>query len=324
LIEVISSTIYAIALNRIVRRRYPWLNSTPRKGKLLRIKYSIVLTKARQVFSHQFGYFVLTQTDQIIIYSLLSLWHVTVFANYVLIFQKISGLLGQLLSSNSAGVGNLIASNNEAKIYSTFQELLVLRILFAGTAIFSLYYFTPTFVLLWLGPVFQLDNTTFVFMLCTTYITLVRPVVDSYINGFGLFGDVWAPWIELLLNLTISIFFGIHFGILGVVLGSLISLFVVVVIWKPYYLFKMGLKLSLFCYWKNYLHYSGVVLIVSTMFYYFLNWFNFDEFNTWIDLIFTATLTILSYFITLSIFLYLSSKHMRSLCKRLQKHFIFN
>ena len=61
---------------------------------------------------------------------------------------------------------------------------------------------------------------------------------------YGLFSDVWAPWIEAFINLTVSLIGAYYFGLHGIVFGTFISLLIIVVCWKPYFLFKKGFNLS--------------------------------------------------------------------------------
>ena len=70
-------------------------------------------------------------------------------------------------------------------------------------------------------------------------------------HSYGLYGDTWAAWAELIINITITIVTAIKWGIIGILLGKIVSLFIIVVIWKPYYLFNKGFNMSIWTYWKK-------------------------------------------------------------------------
>ena len=53
------------------------------------------------------------------------------------------------------------------------------------------------------------------------------------------------------------------YGIKGIMLGTLISLIVIVVLWKPYFLYKFGFKKTVFEYWRKLLRY--VLSLVITL-----------------------------------------------------------
>jgi hypothetical protein len=155
-----------------------------------------------------------------------------------------------VLGSTSAGIGNLIATKDNFRIKKVFGELMALRYWLAGTVIFCLYHLTPPFVVLWLGKEFILNKWAFYLMLINVYILMTRQTIQSYLIGYGLFKDVWAPWVEAILNIAISIILAYRYGVVGILLGSTISLILIVVLWKPYFLYKEGLKEEFYHYWK--------------------------------------------------------------------------
>ena len=91
-----------------------------------------------------------------------------------------------------------------------------------------------------------------------------------FISAHGLFSDVWASWIELGLNLGITICLAPFYGIAGILMGKIISVFFIAMIWKPYFLFSRGLKKSVSVYWRGMLPYYlifsafiGITLIIK-------------------------------------------------------------
>lgn len=318
LIEVIFATLQSVIISVKIRKEYPWLHSSAKRGRELKQSYPEILKNTKQIFSHQFAGFILTQTDQLLVFSFTSLTVVTYFSNYTLIIQKITNFLFQLLNSSSAGVGNLIASNDFKNIKHVFGELMVLRYWAAGILIFCLYILTPSFIAIWLGREYVLENNILILMLVNTYILITRQTIDSFLMGYGLFSDVWAPWVEAALNLSISIFLGFHYGIAGIMTGTLISMIVIIVIWKPYFLFKNGFNESLSSYWKTVFKYIFLFILTASFYYYLLSksmWLNsnLNYFRWTVKAIFCAVGFSLIY----GMLLYIVSPSMRSLLGRL-------
>ena len=75
-------------------------------------------------------------------------------------------------------------------------------------------------------------------------ILMTRETVDSYLNAHGMFQDIWAPMVEATINIGLSILFGHLWGLEGIILGVTVSLVLIVCVWKPYFLFKVGFKES--------------------------------------------------------------------------------
>ena len=78
-----------------------------------------------------------------------------------------------------------------------------------------------------------------------------RPIVDMFNHSYGLYGDIWAAWVEGIVNITVTIAIAFKWGIIGILMGKIVSLFIIVVIWKPYYLYSKGFRESVWDYWKG-------------------------------------------------------------------------
>ena len=90
---------------------------------------------------------------------------------------------------------------------------------------------------------------------------LTRPAVDVFINAYGLYDDTWAAYTEGIMNLTITLIFGYLYGLIGILLGKIISMFFMVVLWRPYNLYHNGFKQSICYYWKKI---ATHIIIIST------------------------------------------------------------
>lgn len=71
---------------------------------------------------------------------------------------------------------------------------------------------------------------------------------DAFIAAYGLFQDIYAPAIEAILNLGLSVLLGYYYGLPGIITGVLISLLLVICCWKPYFLYTCGFKISIWSY----------------------------------------------------------------------------
>lgn len=110
-----------------------------------------------------------------------------------------------------------------------------------------------------------MDSLSLLLMTAILFINLSRTTVDTYINAYGLFSDIWAPVIEASVNVGLSIILGYSFGLHGVLSGVLISLFLVVFCWKPYYLFRKGLDEPLRIYVFMYAKHLVVTLLCGVI-----------------------------------------------------------
>lgn len=159
----------------------------------------------------------------------------------MLVVIGVSALMDSLLKSVNAGVGNLVAEGEKDQIKTVFWELTSLRIWLASIVCFGIYKLGHSFITLWVGNDFLLEQSSFIVLIAITFIGLSR-TNDTFLAAYGLFQDVWAPVTEAILNLGLSILLGYYYGLTGILSGVLISLLVIVCIWKPFFLYKCGFK----------------------------------------------------------------------------------
>ena len=98
-------------------------------------------------------------------------------------------------------------------------------------------------------------------MLFNAFVLITRQTVKFFINGYAIFKDIWAPWAEAVINISIAIGAGYYYGLLGVVLGIAVSSLLIVVIWKPYFLYREGFKEKVWKYWINIGRYLGIMVL---------------------------------------------------------------
>ena len=322
-LELLFSAIAAVALDRVLKREYPWLNSSPARGKELRIKYPEIIKKTKQVFFHQIGSFVLTQTSPLIIYAYASLTLVAVYGNYMLIVTGVTLLMNSLLNSVNAGVGSLVAEGDKTRIKSIFWELTSLRVWLASIVCFGIYKLGHSFITLWIGQEYVLNQSAFVVLIVITFIGLTR-TNDAFLHAYGLYQDIWAPIAEAALNFGLSILLGYFFGLTGILSGVGISLLLIVCGWKPYFLYRCGFKEGIREYIFRYIKYFIVLSISFFIVSFFANYLFTDTISSYAQWIVYAGTLLTLYTINSALLFACMDSGARSFLKRLQILFIKN
>ena len=246
-LEVLFSLIIAISLKKSVKNSYPYLKSI-HCSKEIRNKYSSIVIKIKQIFFHKIGAFALTQTSPLIIYGFTTLTTVALYGNYMVVINGIGLLLKSVFNSITAGVGNLVAEGDKQRIFAVFRELFTFRFFCVSIASICFYYLINPFISIWLGREYVFENEIVFIIALVFFVDNLRSVVDTYINAYGMFWDVWSPVAEAFINISMSILLGCFLGLSGILVGTLLSLLLVIHIWKPFFLFQYGLHLSIFTY----------------------------------------------------------------------------
>ena len=250
-VGLVFTVIGIIVFNIRIRQLYPWLRIDLKKGRQNLKQYPEVLRKTRQIFVQKIKDFILYRSDELLVGAFVSVVKVAYYGNYTMIVNKLIFLVNILSDGLSAGVGNLLAEGNKKNIMKVFWEMTAARFLVLGGIIFSLLMFIQPFIACWLGASYQLDDLIIYLLIFHLFIYLQNAAVYIFIGASGLFGDVWAAWAELVLNLAITFSLAPFFGIVGILLGKILSVFFINVFWKPYYLFSRGFQLSVKTFWRG-------------------------------------------------------------------------
>lgn len=314
--EFVGSTCTIFAINYIIRKEYPWLHISKESAKNLFEKYHHLIVKTKQLFVHKISSFVLEQTAPLIIYYYVSLSMVTYYGNYMMLIGYTVTLLNVIFEGMGASIGSLVSENNKKHTLSVFWELFTSRIWISGIACFTLYISITPFISLWIGGKYILSNTTLLLLVVGMFIRMTRSVVDSFKNAYQLFGDVWSPIAEACINLGCSILFGYWWGLNGIIMGSNLSLILIVLLWKPYYTFKHGLKASWFNYYFQYILHLLILTGTAIISIWCMKTTNYQT-DDYLHLALNISSTIIIFIVITFILLYVLTSGMRQFTNRL-------
>lgn len=289
-VEFLFGIIGCITLNWKINKEYPWLKVSKRQGKSLIKKYPDVLIKTRQVFIHKIKDFVLVKSDELFIFIFVSLKMVAYYGNYMIIISKFISLFSAMTGSVGASIGNLVAEGNKQNMMKVFWEFTTIQHTIAALLSFSLFAFIEPFIAHWLGSEYIMDRKILILLIIYIYITNSRNSIDSFNYAHGLYADVWSAWAELIINISITIIGGLKWGIIGILLGKIVSLLAIVVLWKPYYLFTSGFKEPVSIYWKGVLRNYAISIFAFTIAIYTLQYIPTNPYHSIWDWLLYATI----------------------------------
>ncbi|WP_217077943.1 lipopolysaccharide biosynthesis protein [Clostridium baratii] len=324
-IEIFFNILGMILANKKVDNEYKIDISFKNKKSLKKIKNENIEIKRniRNIFFHKIGTFVIFQTDAIVISLFTSLRETGIYANYMMIINNISGLISNVLGSIMPSIGNLIVEESKDKIYDVFKKLYLMDHILALFISVVVYNIINEFIIFWVGEQFLFNKYCVIAIVVNLYITLSRGTVERFKDGFGLYWDIYAPLIESLINLIVSVILTIKIGILGVFIGTIFSNILIVELWKPYILFKEGFKkntLQYFNFTINILIKNIIIILLSNYLYKFFQKFFHVE-NIFIKLIFNGVL--ISIICTIFIFLlYGITKEFKEILKLIKKQLL--
>lgn len=314
-VEIVFGVVFAVWLEVVVRREYPWLDSSVRQGRRVVRRYGEVFRNVKRIFAHRVAGQVLVQSDVVVIQLFTTLTAVTAFTNYAMVIQRVTQFVTGTLQNSYAGVGHLVAEGDRSKIKLVFWQFNAMYFWLGGTVAFGFYMLMDPFIALWLPGCERFVGATVALLAVTLFFGMVRQTVQYFLNAYGLFQDVWAAWTEAGLNVAISVWACWHFGVIGVVAGTAVSTGLLVLLWKPYFLYSQGFRESSSEYWATILKYIALlgVVWIGVRWLTGLGWL--PTVDTWGGLAVNAVVVPGLYLLVSGVAMYLCSGGMRALVR---------
>lgn len=273
IISLIFVVIQNIVITIITNKLYPQYNGRP-KEDLPKDEKTAITKNVGALLFHKIGAVVASSgVDSIVISAFIGIVELGKYSNYLMIMTYISSIISLVVVALKGGIGNSLVEKNvedNKKIFYKLNFALFWIIGFCGICLMNL--FNP-FIQVWIGEEFKMSILFVILFSVQFFITNMRLMVNSYKECLGYFKqDMFKPLIESILNILISIILAKNIGIIGVVLGTIMSQVIACVWFEPWILYKNYFKESVFKYWAKIIYY--IIIIVGAAFVtYFICYF---------------------------------------------------
>lgn len=259
-IQIIVNFLYYLYLDRYTLKYYPWISKSERKMELSEKK--LLSKNVRSMFMHKIGDLFINSTDNIVISKFLGLTLLSKYANYQIILDLVQNCIKSLICGTTASIGNLIAEGDMEKSYDIHKKLFFINFWLSSFIFIILYNTLNQFMVIWLGKDIIIDDLSFIIILINLYFKSMRGSVEQFQSGSGIFyKDRYAPIIESIINISISIVLVNYIGLPGVFIGTLVSNFTVIFWTKPYIVYKYVFEKNVLEYFKIYFKYMMISII---------------------------------------------------------------
>ena len=244
----------------------------------LKKKYSItksdikkwnIYSDMKNFLVHQVSYAVFGATDNIIISAFCGVRSVALFGNYVLIQKGVMQILFyKLLNPVQATIGNIVYENRDKKkLWNQFKILDIFSFFFATFIGLGFFTFYQTFIELWMGKAYILPFSFVIVFSIYIYFGAVFEIVYKYRCVFGEYNqDKWYMVLSAVLNIIISILGAKHFGVTGVIFGTLIA-FLPIAFGRSNFVVKNYFKKSVWRYLVKHFCLFIIVVIEAAIIY---------------------------------------------------------
>lgn len=227
IVEIALTLVFNMIKTVYVKKQYPVLGDT--KSALEKSETKKILKDVQNIFLGKVSTTVLTSTDNLIISSFVNVISVGFMTNYNTLINYITTFISGSLYSAQASIGNAIASEGREYVYKILRKLTLITLFVASFATTALFCLSSDFILIvWSKnedmtlPVF----TVFIVML-NAFFQFIKTPLWMTLTSAGLFEkDKYISFIGMTLNIIISLILVQYFGLVGVILGTIISQFI--------------------------------------------------------------------------------------------------
>lgn len=240
--RIVLLTVEAICINMYADRQYPFLDGDYLPDKAYKDR---LFTKVKALMLHKTGSVLTHSTDSILISYFLGLECMGRYSNYALVIGSVVTLVDIAVGAVSSSVGNLGATADKDKNENIMRKLGFMN--FALLTVCSCVLITTLnpIIGLWLGENMLFNQAEVAVIVSCFYFSCIRDPVQIFINAYGIFEPSrYMNLARAAVNLVLSVLFIGKFGIAGVFLGTVLSVFAVPLWCEPYVLYKYGFTRS--------------------------------------------------------------------------------
>jgi len=288
--EIIVTFIQNYFISRRANKEYLELERY-KNEKLDKKEQKKLFADVRAVFTYKVSTVVLSGTDSTVISTLINTGSVGLVGNYKAIRGYVSSIIAQVFNAMNPTIGNLVA-DNESNKYKVFNELLFFTFWVSSLTTVIFYFLLNPFIELWIGRTYLLSEVFVGVFVFEYYVSTMLGPIGSFRLGSGLF--IQTKYVTLLMsviNLVVSILLVKRYGVIGVILGTVISRLLTQAWYEPYVVYKEVFDKSVKIYYRKYLSYiSSTFLSIAIVKVISVNFLNIE--NSFFKLIVLIILSI--------------------------------
>lgn len=266
----------------IVDRLYPDFKC---EGKIQDRELSSIKKQVPGLMINKLCYISRNSFDSIFISAYLGLKLSAIYGNYYYIMNALVAILQVVSNSVLAGVGNSQVTLSVEENYATMKKMNFVYMWISGFCMTSLLCMYQPFMKLWVGEDLMCDYLTVILFALYFYALEMGVVRGIYSDAAGLWWENrYRAIIESLINFVLNYSLVRLMGINGIILATLLSLFVINFCWGSQIVFKYYFKdaKKMVAYYRFHAIFFLVTVVISSITVMVCRFINI---NVWADVI---------------------------------------
>ena len=137
---------------------------------------------------------------------------------------RITSFLAILFTSMQSGMGNSVATESVEKNRQDLHKIHSLYILISGWCSITFFALVQPFMVLWVGKDLMFPTGIAAMLAVYFYTMKMTDTVNAYLSATGLWWKCKHTYlIEAVTNITLNILLGKYFGVVGIIVATMIS-----------------------------------------------------------------------------------------------------
>lgn len=209
--------------------------------------------------------------DSVCISAFFGLTLTAIYNNYYLILNGVTTFVAIFTASFTGGVGNHVATRCVKDNFEEMKKLDFVYLWIGGWCTICLLCLYQPFMKLWMGEGMMLPLSSVVLFCIYFYLLKLGDVRSLYSSANGLWWEQRYRAIgETLLNLILNITLGKLLGVHGIILATMISLFLCNYLWSVEITFRLYFTISRQKEYYSYQMKQSLLMIVAAVITYLL------------------------------------------------------
>ncbi len=225
LVQPIGTAVNNMLIQYFSKKYYPEIMAS---GEIQPGTKKVLSKQIGAIFIGKAGDVARNAFDDIIISAFIGLTAVTIYDNYYYIYAAIYAFLCMIVRAMQASVGDSMVTETKERNYSDLNKFTFIFMWIVGWCSASLCSLYQPFMDIWMrnDPGMMLSNTDMLLFCVYFYAINMNNSRNLYITGGGLY-PYCKKWfaIEALGNLALNIVLGKLFGITGVIIATIVTIF---------------------------------------------------------------------------------------------------
>ncbi len=221
-----------------------------------------VVKKTKAMFFHKIGGHLGNSIDGVVISAFVGISLLGIFSNYTMIATTMIGILSLIFTSIISIIGHSYAKSTKEIYHRQFKPIYLINYIIALIFFLGFYATIDNVIAIIYGKELLISHNIVFIITLNYFIVFMRRATLSFRDASGLFyNDRYKPLITGVVNLILSLIFVFIWGIVGVLLATIIANLFIAQIVEAYVLYKHGFEKSPKKYF--FYHYSGLVLFLG-------------------------------------------------------------